>query len=375
MGESAREDEKLKMSPETARKLFDNGGALIVLNLPVGSVFGIDMKVYQVGDKFKGLKMIPPGLHFIYYSAVSKDGCTAPRTGFFHFFSPKEIVIKKWDASNEDLSSIQASQEEKDRIQSNLKDLDKNLGAYPYQTLKQWKCLTCNISESLIKRLQPTSGVINSVTQLIPLSYPAKENAEPGSSTGKRFKSLEDKYLPEMKKVPGTEIRFTEIPEMRYPEGSSAAEITKHNMDTTYVLEELLKKYENDDDLLGELQLAHICFLIGHVYDAFEHWKNLVHTLCTVDSGLKKHNALLTTLLTILHYQLKEIPTDFFVDITSDNNFLLNTLQVFFANIKESDADEKFKKFADNFRKNLTYTYKWDFERIPDDEQPVIVNM
>lgn len=97
------DDDSLEMSPEKAKKLFDNGGILIVLNLPVGTVFGIDMKVYQVGDKFLGLKMIPPGLHFIYYSAVSKEGCVAPRTGFFHYFSPQEIVVKKWDCINEGL--------------------------------------------------------------------------------------------------------------------------------------------------------------------------------------------------------------------------------------------------------------------------------
>ena len=68
------------------------------------------------------------------------------------------------------------------------------------------------LTESLIKKLQPLSGVVNSVTQLIPLKYPAEESTEPDSTSEKRFQSLEDKFLPNMKKVPGTEIRFTEIP-------------------------------------------------------------------------------------------------------------------------------------------------------------------
>lgn len=146
-------------------------------------------------------------------------------------------------------------------------------------------------------------------------------------------------------------------------------------MDSTYILEQLLDSYENEEDILGEIQMAHICFLIAHVYDAFEHWKKLVQVLCSVDSGLQKHSKLFTTFLTIFHYQLKEIPTDFFVDITSDKNFLLNTLQVFFETVKCSDADEQFKNFADNFRKNLTNTYKWDFESVPEEEQPVIVDL
>ncbi|KFM68531.1 hypothetical protein X975_14088, partial [Stegodyphus mimosarum] len=365
----------LEMSPERARKLFHSGGVLLILNLPVGSVFGIDMKVYQVGEKFKGLKMIPPGLHFIYYSAVSKEGCTAPRTGFFHFFSPQEIVIKKWDNSSENLNCVDASEEEIQRIKDNLQDLDRYLGAYPYQTLKQWNYLTCNISESLVKKLQPLSGVVSSVTQLVPLSYPSQESTEPDSTTERRFQTLEDKYLPDMKKVPGTEIRFTDIPQNKYPEGSSAAEITMHSMDSTYVLEQLLKSFEKDDDILGELQMAHICFLIAHVYEAFEQWKKLVHILCSVDSGLQKHSKLLKTFLTLLHYQLKEIPTDFFVDITSENNFLVNTLRIFFENVKSSDIEEEFKMFVNRFRKSVTSIYKWDFEGVPDEEQPVLVDL
>uniref|UniRef100_A0A2L2YE17 Protein AAR2 homolog n=1 Tax=Parasteatoda tepidariorum TaxID=114398 RepID=A0A2L2YE17_PARTP len=367
-------EDNLELPPEKARKLFENGGILIVLGLPVGSVFGIDMKVYQVGDKFQGLKMIPPGLHFIYYSAVSKEGSVAPRTGFFHYFAPQEIVIKKWDAMSEDLNSVEPSGDDKRRIRENLQEMDRYLGPYPYQHLKQWNRLTCNISESLVARLQPLNGSISSVTQLLPMQYPSKESSEPDSSNEKRFQSLEEKFLPDMKVVPGTEIRFTTIPKNKYPEGSSASQITKHYMDSTYRLEQILKCHENEEDILGELQMAHICFLVAHVYDSFEHWKNLVQILCSVDSGLEKHSSLLTTFLTIFHYQLKEIPNDFFVDITAEHNFLVNTLQIFFENVKNSNASEKFKNFSDNFRKNLTTIYKWDFEEVPEDELPVVVD-
>lgn len=45
-------------------------------DLPVGSEFGIDYKSWNTGEKFLGLKMIPPGVHFVY---VSMKG--APRIG------------------------------------------------------------------------------------------------------------------------------------------------------------------------------------------------------------------------------------------------------------------------------------------------------
>lgn len=151
--------------------------------------------------------------------------------------------------------------------------------------------------------------------------------------------------------------------------------MTKHNMDSTYIFEQLLKSFDDEQEILGELQIAHISFLIGHIYEAFEQWKKLVHIFCSVDSGLQKYLNILTTFLTILHYQLKEIPTDFFVDITSNNNFLQTTLQVFFDNVKCSDTDEKFKKFVNKFQKNVTDIYKWDFESVPEDELPVVVEL
>ena len=44
------------------------------------------------------------------------------------------------------LKSTEASKEEVQRIRDNLFDLDRYLGPYPYQNLRQWNRLVCNIS-------------------------------------------------------------------------------------------------------------------------------------------------------------------------------------------------------------------------------------
>lgn len=44
------------------------------------------------------------------------------------------------------LKGNESSEEELQRIRDNLLDLDGSLGAYPYESLKQWNRLTCNIS-------------------------------------------------------------------------------------------------------------------------------------------------------------------------------------------------------------------------------------
>lgn len=80
--------------------------------------------------------------------------------------------------------------------------------------------------------------------------------------------------------------------------------------------------------LSGELQFAFVCFLLGNVYEGFEHWKNLLGLLCRAEESIQKRKELFLGLISVLYHQLGEIPPDFFVDIVSQNNFLTTTLQV-----------------------------------------------
>jgi A1 cistron-splicing factor AAR2 len=57
----------LDIDQRLARQLLLEGATLVFLDVPRGTEFGIDMKSWNTGDKFKGVKMIPPGLHYIYY--------------------------------------------------------------------------------------------------------------------------------------------------------------------------------------------------------------------------------------------------------------------------------------------------------------------
>ena len=62
------------MDQETAKTLFDNGAFLILLDVPAGTEIGIDLHSWRTGNEFRGIKMIPSGMHFVYWSSVSKEG-------------------------------------------------------------------------------------------------------------------------------------------------------------------------------------------------------------------------------------------------------------------------------------------------------------
>jgi len=55
------------MDQELAKRLFEEGAVLVLLDVPERTEFGIDYNCWSVGPRFKGIKMIPPGLHLVYY--------------------------------------------------------------------------------------------------------------------------------------------------------------------------------------------------------------------------------------------------------------------------------------------------------------------
>ena len=59
--------ENTKMDPDTARRLFEVGANLFLLGVPINTEIGVDMNSWHSGPNFKGIKMIPPGIHFIYW--------------------------------------------------------------------------------------------------------------------------------------------------------------------------------------------------------------------------------------------------------------------------------------------------------------------
>merc|ERR1719219_1889424 len=112
--------------------------------------------------------MIPPGIHFVYYSSVNvRERMTAPRTGFFHNFSRGELVARRWNKKEEDLEDT-VTGEDRQRMKADLHNLDQYLGSYPYGSWKKWVSLSSRISDATLQRLLPLNGKISSVTEMLP---------------------------------------------------------------------------------------------------------------------------------------------------------------------------------------------------------------
>ncbi|CAI2168739.1 4441_t:CDS:2 [Funneliformis geosporum] len=156
------------MDQETAQALFNQGAFLLFLNAPEGLEFGIDYNSWKIGPKFKGLKLIPPGLHFVFYSTSDKSGTSGLRTGFFKFYESKEIVIKDWDNTLEDVKkSEQLDPEQIKRLKTDMRQFDPFLGPYPLSPPTNWQKLirlTNYITPRLISIILPNDGKVTNIS-------------------------------------------------------------------------------------------------------------------------------------------------------------------------------------------------------------------
>lgn len=126
MAESSKQ-QTFEMPQEMARILYEEGALLIVAGIPTGTEIGVDLSPNRVDEMFRGIKMIPPGPHFVYTAAEGVYGDTAARVGFIHYFKKQEIVIREWDDQTEELRSRSNANLERDkiRIRENLNEIDR----------------------------------------------------------------------------------------------------------------------------------------------------------------------------------------------------------------------------------------------------------
>lgn len=372
------------MDPEVARGLFEEGATLVLLGVPEGTELGLDYKTWTLGPRFRGVKMIPPGLHFLHYCATnSNEACAdiGPKTGLFLSLKPREVLVAHWNKREEDLEFSQ-DPEEAERIRANLRELDGFLGPYPYDTLRKWVSLTDRLSQEVAIALQPLSGRVCAFSDVIPelrLTHTKDREEQNLPRNDQECQSMKEGLdrLPRMKLREGTELRFSNIPKQAYPPGATPAQITQYSMDWSYALSCVLESYYKEQPLniLGELQFAFVCFLVGNVYEAFEHWKSLLALLCRSEEAMKERKELYLGLIAVLYHQLGEIPPDFFVDIVSQNNFLTSTLQDFFQFASSPGVDSTLRKRAEKFKVHLTKKFRWDFDADLDECAPVVVEL
>ncbi|KAJ3130953.1 a1-alpha2 repression [Physocladia obscura] len=352
----------MNIDQETAKRLLANGAIMLLMDFPVDLSFGIDLNEWQTGPRFKGLKLIPPGFHFIHYRSV--------------------IYVGQWNTSDEDITTeSDLDPDHVARLKYNILEFEANLGAYPLiphpqqpvPTFQKWLRLTNFINEQLVNKLLPNSKKVSSLVSS------SRFSELDGTIQGINIKNNNNRFS-ERETTDSTavqniiEIKFSVIDlKHSFPENSAPEQRTKYWLDKSYLLKNLLKYTWKGDykALLGELQFSFVLFLVGQVYDGLEQWKSIVKLLCTSKEALADTSlvsSLFFDFISCLYAQLEECPDDFFVDALSSSNFLREAIVDLVCNIRDPDTcdrvpnpqlEQKLSLFV-NF---VSERFKWDLEK------------
>eukprot|EP00850_Spirogloea_muscicola_P018863 SM000177S03196 [mRNA] locus=s177:236766:240520:+ [translate_table: standard] len=400
---------RVDLDADTARKMAQQGGALLFLDVPPGTWFGMDQQAFVVGPRFKGMKMIPPGPHFVYYRAASRHGAdVAPVIGFFVHLARAQVLVRHWNPQEERLVALHDSAEDERYVRGVRNfDFDSFLGPYDIDHFGTWQRLSSFITAAVIERLEPVGGDITlmaekamvdagpatkheksleehlqrgreNLDQAVKLTEDTQEDgtanieSDHQSSAGACQPTTVDESAAR-ERAPRGCCFYTELPRLVKRPGLTAAELTASNLDKSEALEQLLQhQYSNDESLLlGELQFSFTAFLMGQSFHSFGQWKGLLNLLCHCGHApLQPRTAMYVKILACIHWQLSTAlgggeEAGFSLDEAElgQDTFLCGLFKDFFAVLGEArQIDGELHSQAKRLRQLLEDKLGWNLE-------------
>ena len=86
-----------------------------------------------------------------------------------------------------------------ENFELNRRELDRYLGAYPYEEYKRWVSLTNNINETFLEKLIPESKIISSGQKLIGQEFKSEKSDHNKLQFEKRFQPPDRQLLVAMR--------------------------------------------------------------------------------------------------------------------------------------------------------------------------------
>mmetsp|Transcript_48379 Transcript_48379/g.121789 ORF Transcript_48379/g.121789 Transcript_48379/m.121789 type:complete len:300 (-) Transcript_48379:205-1104(-) len=250
---------------------------------------------------------------------------------FFFDALPGMVIVKQWSTENEALEDIDPDEAERFAEGVRKFEFDQFLAPYPDEQLKQWKRLSYHISPPLLASLSASQcGFVKASVAPSPISL-----TNPPTSGPCMYK-------------------FHLVPRHVKQPGDCGASLSECNLDKSHFLQHFIEtSFQNDENmLLGELQLSFCVFMYGHLFEGFDQWKSLVAMLCQCRTALISRSKFFLKATAVLHRQLKFAPDDFFTSDLSTSNFLEHSLKRFFSSIEDlrGSLDKELVDFTARFK-------------------------
>jgi A1 cistron-splicing factor AAR2 len=324
---------------------------LLLLGLPPKSFVGIDLASFNSTDRFQGIKYIPPGLHFVYFSP---QGDMSLRSGFWFKAADAgqhSVIITKYDAASEKLlEESDMGVDEVLRIRANLAQLyGESLTVYRQPAkdgkegstrpdAEQWEALSEHIDEALLLRCLGTGLKCSSV------------------SSSNMDRDKEEEKLMELLKGDDVvaEIEWTPVDLKRtWPEDAIGRDRTIMAKDRSWALGDIVGKLgisggDGEKQMLGEIQLAFLMAVTLGCYSAMEQWRRLLGLTLTCKTAIfgeqkEFFENLMEVLLTQMEYVDEVFLAQFVGGGEGEDSWLAKLLRGFgkgLAEIIDDDAEQ-----------------------------------
>lgn len=252
---------------------------LLPLNNP-DYVIGIDTAFFNVNAVFKGLKVIPAGLHLFHYA----DGDM--RAGKWFEFHDNQVISIYWDC-------------EKEQFLQKTPDMDRVASEYHLmvlypEDLEVWTSLTRHIKMPNIQAIGPSEPI----TTATPLK-------EENMVLERTLKSKDPNQV--LLDQASEELSYT-IVLFKETEGNSDEQKTKNALDRSWQLHQL---YSSKRLLLSELQMSFVYFCVLGNLCSCTQWTTLLRLVLLSEAFLHENTEVANYFLELFLAQLKKIPEEY----------------------------------------------------------------
>lgn len=360
--------------------------AILLLNIPPGSFCGIDLLSFTTSPRFKGIKNLPPGWHFVFTGATSSQSV---RHGtWFHIDPPSNkppnLITKKWDSDKEELVP--------ETNPATLLHHRANLGAIWNDSLTPYRQ-----SASAASTTSEAPTVVEDKTHdwhlLTDCLTPRLLSRITGASTPNHWAltsaSSASRDLDHIPGLAATEARLDAEPELRFlpvdlrrtwREDAVGRERTEAAQDRSWALGDLLERYcgsdENGDgdggrsgkkegEVVGEMQFAFLMVLTLGNYSCLEQWKRLLGLVLTCRGAVREREGFYAKVVRVLRVQLQrcgDVDGGLF-DMSDEGGGLLKRLLVGFRRAVDDvlkDGESVVRDELEELEEFLRTQYGWE---------------
>ena len=319
--------------------------AVLLLDLPKSALAGIDLLSFTVTPRFRGIKCLPPGLHFVF---TGSSTAFSVRHGiWFRVLSKdppegQQLTILRWQRETE-LLATESNEAERLRWRANIGEFWRG-GLTPFRQSSSkgvtetgeseedndWPQLTAYITDGLLARITQARSPTDDLHLTSASSAQRDLDVIPGLS------AEESNIHPEKA------LQFLPIDLQRtWREGATGRERTEAAQDRSWALNELIASHCSDSntmDIIGELQFCFLMVLTLNNWSCLEQWKRLLTLIFTCKAACIRLPDLFIRALATLRLQLSHCKDaeGGLIDLADEGGSLLKSLLVRFRKGLES---------------------------------------